>query len=349
MRTLRSRAVCLLLQPPRALEPSAKTAIRGGCVRAPIYTFLLESAPIGTARALSYCIRRKLLPEDVRLLFGGFSPSVGHGNRICKILKSEWSRQARLYRIHLEAQLHNLLGEDRAKRAFRDFNRLANQTTEFLWQSTLSHLRSYPRPKKKKQDPGSTVFTEGNVMLPEDVKNCLAQGPKFAVKPPTTAPEKLSLVRKVSSLAPVSEMDRCVSSGVDVLMRDQCDPGRPAINRDSGYPLDPWLLTPVPGHPPMQTAERKYNTAHATLRSVVERCIGLLMSRFRWRQRYRTLLYERERAANMCCVAHTIFGCPRATKTMIKEMTTAAPAVVASSITTTTPYHTVCPETGGVD
>ncbi|KAH7979773.1 hypothetical protein HPB49_010955 [Dermacentor silvarum] len=44
----------------------------------------------------------------------------------------------------------------------------------------------------------------------------------------------------------------------------------------SGYPLYPWLLTP---------AEGKYNTPHATLRSVVERCIGLFMSRFRCLQR----------------------------------------------------------------
>ncbi|KAH7959107.1 hypothetical protein HPB49_008309 [Dermacentor silvarum] len=46
-------------------------------------------------------------------------------------------------------------------------------------------------------------------------------------------------------------------------------------------------------------AEEKYNTAHATLRSVVERCIGLLKSRFRCMQRYRTLLYEPQRAANI--------------------------------------------------
>ncbi|KAH7977806.1 hypothetical protein HPB49_003681 [Dermacentor silvarum] len=77
---------------------------------------------------------------------------------------------------------------------------------------------------------------------------------------------------------------------------------------DSGYPLDPWLLTPVPGHSPMQTAEGEYNTAHATLRSVVKRCNGLLMSRFCCLQRYRTLLYEPERAANIvavCAVLHT--------------------------------------------
>nr|XP_054921826.1 putative nuclease HARBI1 [Dermacentor andersoni] len=78
---------------------------------------------------------------------------------------------------------------------------------------------------------------------------------------------------------------------------------------DSGYPLEPWLLTPVPGHPPVHTAEGQYNTAHAAMRSVVERCIGLLKSRFRCLQRYRTLLYEPERAANIvaaCAVLHNL-------------------------------------------
>ncbi|KAH7970327.1 hypothetical protein HPB49_003838 [Dermacentor silvarum] len=49
----------------------------------------------------------------------------------------------------------------------------------------------------------------------------------------------------------------------------------------------------------MQTAEGKYNTAHAAIASIVERCIGLLMSRFCCLQRYRTLLYEPERASNI--------------------------------------------------
>ncbi|KAH7985715.1 hypothetical protein HPB49_026301 [Dermacentor silvarum] len=38
----------------------------------------------------------------------------------------------------------------------------------------------------------------------------------------------------------------------------------------SGYPLEPWLLTPVPGHPPTQTAEGKYTTAHAAMRLEVD-------------------------------------------------------------------------------
>ncbi|XP_037572151.1 putative nuclease HARBI1 [Dermacentor silvarum] len=78
---------------------------------------------------------------------------------------------------------------------------------------------------------------------------------------------------------------------------------------DSDYPLEPWLLTPVPGHPPAHTEEGRYNTAHASMRSVVERCIGLLKSRFRCLQRYRALHYEPDRAANIvaaCAVLHNL-------------------------------------------
>ncbi|XP_072145398.1 putative nuclease HARBI1 [Dermacentor andersoni] len=78
---------------------------------------------------------------------------------------------------------------------------------------------------------------------------------------------------------------------------------------DSGYPLEPWLLTPVTGHPPVHTAEGGYNTAHAAMRSVVERCIGLLKSRFCCLQGYRALHYKPDRAANIvaaCAVLHNL-------------------------------------------
>ena len=47
---------------------------------------------------------------------------------------------------------------------------------------------------------------------------------------------------------------------------------------DSGYPLQPWLLTPVTN--PATAAERHYNTSFKQVRSIVERCIGILKSRF---------------------------------------------------------------------
>ncbi|XP_049267040.1 putative nuclease HARBI1 [Rhipicephalus sanguineus] len=39
---------------------------------------------------------------------------------------------------------------------------------------------------------------------------------------------------------------------------------------DSGYPLEPWLMTPVLGRPASGTPESEYNKAHTTMRNVVE-------------------------------------------------------------------------------
>uniref|UniRef100_A0A224YV14 Nuclease HARBI1 n=1 Tax=Rhipicephalus zambeziensis TaxID=60191 RepID=A0A224YV14_9ACAR len=78
---------------------------------------------------------------------------------------------------------------------------------------------------------------------------------------------------------------------------------------DSGYPLEPWLLVPVPGEPPEHTAEGRFNAEHITVRSIVERCIGMLKIRFRCLQRYRTLHHEPERAADIvaaCASLHNI-------------------------------------------
>ncbi|XP_065302973.1 putative nuclease HARBI1 [Dermacentor albipictus] len=78
---------------------------------------------------------------------------------------------------------------------------------------------------------------------------------------------------------------------------------------DSGYPLEPWLLTPVPGHPGIDTPDGRYNQAHASMRNLVERGIGVLKARFRCLQRYRTLLYEPKDAATIvaaCAALHNI-------------------------------------------
>lgn len=49
---------------------------------------------------------------------------------------------------------------------------------------------------------------------------------------------------------------------------------------DSGYPLEPWMLTPVIGQ--QQTAaETAYNTAHAKTRNPIERTFGIMKSMFR--------------------------------------------------------------------
>ncbi|XP_037525595.1 putative nuclease HARBI1 [Rhipicephalus sanguineus] len=78
---------------------------------------------------------------------------------------------------------------------------------------------------------------------------------------------------------------------------------------DSGYPLEPWLLIPVSGDPSEHSAEGRFNAEHITMRSIVERCIGMLKARFRCLQRYRTLHHEPERAADIiaaCASLHNL-------------------------------------------
>ncbi|KAH7960851.1 hypothetical protein HPB49_024010 [Dermacentor silvarum] len=108
---------------------------------------------------------------------------------------------------------------------------------------------------------------------------------------------------------------------------------------DNGYPPEPWLLTPVPGHPPAHTAEVRYNTAHASMRSVVERCIGLLKSRFRCLQRYRALMNQTAQPTSLqrvqCC---TICVLMKVTVRLMRLMMMTA-ATAAVTMQTVAPSH----------
>lgn len=56
---------------------------------------------------------------------------------------------------------------------------------------------------------------------------------------------------------------------------------------DSGYPLEPWLMTPKSD--PTTAPECRYNSSHAKTRNVIERCFGVLKGRFRCLLGYRVL------------------------------------------------------------
>nr|XP_050042853.1 putative nuclease HARBI1 [Dermacentor andersoni] len=78
---------------------------------------------------------------------------------------------------------------------------------------------------------------------------------------------------------------------------------------DSAYPLEHWLITPVPRHPALSSPEGRFNQAHASMRSLVERCIGHMKSRFRCLQRYRALQYcpaVAEKIVAACAALHNL-------------------------------------------
>ncbi|KAG8224835.1 hypothetical protein J437_LFUL002282 [Ladona fulva] len=77
---------------------------------------------------------------------------------------------------------------------------------------------------------------------------------------------------------------------------------------NSGYPLQPWLMTPF-CHPPPDTPEDRFNDSQAKAWSCVERCIGVWKSQFRCLRKDRTLHYTPERAGiiiNACAVLHNM-------------------------------------------
>lgn len=77
---------------------------------------------------------------------------------------------------------------------------------------------------------------------------------------------------------------------------------------DSGYPLEPWLMTPIP-HYREGTRQFKYTLKHCKARNVVERFFGVFKSVWRCLSYQRVLMYEPVMAGkivNACAVLHNM-------------------------------------------
>ncbi|KAJ8911576.1 hypothetical protein NQ315_008919 [Exocentrus adspersus] len=80
----------------------------------------------------------------------------------------------------------------------------------------------------------------------------------------------------------------------------------------SGYPLRPWLMTPILPEPQPDTPELAYNRAMRRIRTTVEICHGRLKNRFRCLLKDRTLHYSEvvffsQQVKFTCCVLHNIY------------------------------------------
>ncbi|KAH7985282.1 hypothetical protein HPB52_024214 [Rhipicephalus sanguineus] len=125
------------------------------------------------------------------------------------------------------------------RRQLRELQRIIHQTTEAIWACDLSRLRTDFKPRKRHDEKGkSSVHKLEPLQLPPEVTETLSLGPKFAVEPRLSAPERLSLVRQISGRAPDSEQGRCVSAGVDVLLRSTRHPSRLPLRKVEAYLKD---------------------------------------------------------------------------------------------------------------
>lgn len=79
---------------------------------------------------------------------------------------------------------------------------------------------------------------------------------------------------------------------------------------DSGYAQRPWMMTPILGAEP-NTPEEYYTRRHCSTRNVVERCFGILKTRFRCLLAHRVMHYDPLKAGkivNACVVLHNFIN-----------------------------------------
>ncbi|KAI4455524.1 hypothetical protein MML48_9g00004446 [Holotrichia oblita] len=78
---------------------------------------------------------------------------------------------------------------------------------------------------------------------------------------------------------------------------------------DSGYPLRSWLMTPIEEEPAPHSPEFRYSASHKMIRSIIERCNGVLKMRWRCLLKHRVLHYVPDHACkiiNACAVLHNL-------------------------------------------
>ncbi|KAG0413168.1 hypothetical protein HPB47_009681 [Ixodes persulcatus] len=149
-----------------------------------------------------------MFPPVVVGLFDMVQPSTGHAKRVCKIFRSESSRQVGLLQEGLKVWCFRAsVDTGVAERKFRACKREAVRVTEFLWERKRALL-----PKKLQGQPGikDNVVLLGAATVPTPVMNILGKGPKFAMEPSVMPSDLLALVRQVSAKTSEDNRDRCL-------------------------------------------------------------------------------------------------------------------------------------------
>ncbi|KAH7956447.1 hypothetical protein HPB52_009827 [Rhipicephalus sanguineus] len=133
---------------------------------------------------------------------------------MCRILRSEASRQVRFLTDCLQIVNYSEMSSPSAQRRFLGDLRLASQTADFLWGNLVVRR---PRSKRQNSEQGKDIKGLGDASVPKNVADLLKLGPKFCEHPDLDKTELLSLVRTAAGKAKTDEVDRCIREGVDCL------------------------------------------------------------------------------------------------------------------------------------
>ncbi|KAH7957818.1 hypothetical protein HPB52_023154 [Rhipicephalus sanguineus] len=192
----------------------------------------LVAQSICTSRYLSYCMKKKFVPIEVRALLGALEPSWGHAKRVRKVMKSESWIQVRLYLDWLRVVLEEDCYRDTGQQQFARHKRKANQMAQFLWQNVRAGFPARPRVTSA----GNGVTYLGEARIPAAVEDVLNKGPNCSFQPRSTRPELLSHGHRIGQHVQEQDQQRAIGDGIDCLMRTVSD--QPVPRPPLGFVVD---------------------------------------------------------------------------------------------------------------
>ncbi|KAH6933522.1 hypothetical protein HPB50_015895 [Hyalomma asiaticum] len=132
--------------------------------------------------------------------------------RVIKILKAEYWRQVCLFYDYLCLVLAEETHQSSTDRHFREFKKLAAQSTEFLRQRARAGLP--PRPKQERTAANSATII-GDCSLLDRWHRILDNGPKYSFEPAVQRHQLLAIARQAACRTDVRERNRATSDAVN--------------------------------------------------------------------------------------------------------------------------------------
>ncbi|KAH6935507.1 hypothetical protein HPB50_006373 [Hyalomma asiaticum] len=129
--------------------------------------------------------------------------------------KAVYWRQVRLFYDYLRLVLKEETHQSSTNRRFREFKKLAAQSTEFLWQRARAGLP--PRPKQERTAANSVTII-GDCSLPDRCRRILDNGPKYSFEPAVQRHQLLAIARQAAFRTDVRERDRATSDAVNCVL-----------------------------------------------------------------------------------------------------------------------------------